>query len=66
MATASLRTGSVALMVMAAVGAQSLLRRSPTGRTKMSADTGLIALAAYTFTMAAHFSAGWLLFQAYF
>ncbi len=66
MAAASLRTGSVAMMVMAAVGAQSLLRRSPTGRKKMSADTGLIALAAYAFTMAAHFSASWLLFQAYF
>lgn len=66
MATASLRTGSVALMVMAAVGAQSLFRTPTTGRTKMTANVGLVALAAYTFTMAAHFTAGWLLFSAYF
>lgn len=64
--TASLRTGSVALMVMAGVGAHSLWRRQTSGRIPMPADAGLIALAAYVFTMAAHFSVGWLLFEAYF
>jgi Zn-dependent protease len=65
-ATASLRTGSVALMVMAGVGAQSLFRKPRHDRVSMSADTGLIALSAYSFTMAAHFTAGWMLFSAYF
>jgi len=66
MFTASLRTGSVALMVVAGLGVQSLWRSRDTGRIAMSADTGLIALAAYAFTMAAHFSAGWMFFEAYF
>jgi len=65
-ATASLRTGSVALMVMAGLGAQSLFRKPRHDRVSMSADTGLIALSAYSFTMAAHFTAGWMLFSAYF
>lgn len=66
MLTASLRTGSVALMVMAGVGAHSLMRRKLTSRTQMPANAGLIALAAYTFTLAAHFSVAQFLFEAYF
>lgn len=66
MFTASLRTGSVALMVGAAFGAQSLLHRAERGRVPLKPDHGLLALAAYAFTMAAHFSAGWWLFGAYF
>ena len=66
MFTASLRTSSVALMVMAGVGAHSFWRRSPSGRRAMSPDAGLIALAAYAFTIAAHFSIGRHLFEAYF
>jgi hypothetical protein len=66
LASASIRTGSVALMVMAGIGAQGLLRKSRTTQSGMKSDDGLIALAAYAFTMAAHFSAGWLLFEAYF
>ncbi|MEE9387431.1 MAG: hypothetical protein V3U96_02370 [Paracoccaceae bacterium] len=66
MMTASFRTGSVILMVMAAVGAHSMWRQRASGLTPMEPDVGLIALAAYTFTLAAHFSAGWMLFEAYF
>ncbi len=66
MATASLRTGSVVLMAGAVVGARSLFVRSPAGPVPMKPDHGLIALAAYVFTMAAHFAAGWMLFSAYF
>ncbi len=66
MVTASFRTGSVALMVMAGVGAHSLWRREKSNLIPMQPDVGLIALAAYAFTLAAHFSAGWLLFEAYF
>ena len=66
LATASLRTGSLLLMAMAGVGAHSLWRRERSTRTPMHPDTGLIALSAYVFTMAAHFSAAWLLFEAYF
>ncbi len=66
MFTASLRTGSVALMIAAAYGAQSLFHRAGPGRVPLKPDHGLIALAAYVFTLAAHFSAGWWLFRAYF
>ncbi len=65
MLVASLRTGSVALMVLAGIGAQSLWRPSPSGLEPMEPETGLIALSAYAFTLAAHFSAGWLLFLVY-
>jgi len=66
MFTASLRTGSVALMVMAGVGAHSLWRRKSSDRVPLGSDAGLIALAAYAFTLAAHFSIGRYLFEAYF
>ncbi len=66
MFTASLRTGSVALMVMAGVGAHSLMRQYKSGRVQMLPNAGLIALAAYTFTLAAHYSVGRFLFEAYF
>ena len=66
MFTASLRTGSIFLMLAALFGAQSLLRCAGNGRAPLKPDHGLIALAAYIFTMAAHFSAGWWLFEAYF
>lgn len=64
--SASFRTGSVTLLVMAGIGARGFWLKMPAGRTEMPADVGLVALAAYAFTMAAHFSAGWLLFQPYF
>ena len=66
LASASVRTGSVALMVMAGIGAQGLLRRARPTENTMTSDDGLIALAAYAFTMAAHFSAGWWLIRAFF
>ena len=66
MFTASLRTGSVFLMVGALFGLQSILRSQGHGRVPLKPEHGLIALAAYVFTLAAHFSAGWWLFAAYF
>ncbi len=66
MATASLRTGSVALMVGAVFGAQTLFSKVSTGLVPMKPDQGLVALSAYAFALAAHFSAGWLFFSAYF
>lgn len=65
-ASASFRTGSVTLMVMAGIGIQGLFHRRRNSENSMSADTGLTALAAYTFTFAAHFYAGWFLLSAYF
>ncbi|MFV2002660.1 MAG: hypothetical protein ACC619_06720 [Paracoccaceae bacterium] len=66
LAAASLRTGSLALMVFAGVGALSLVRKGEKLSNPLGADTGLIALAAYTFTMAAHFLGGWTLLQTLF
>ena len=65
MFTASLRTGSAALMVMAGIGAHSLWQGKSTPRIRMSPNAGLIALAAYTFTLVAHFSLGRHLFEVY-
>ncbi len=61
MGTAGVRHGSVALLLVAAVGAYSLFTKPEATRHPMKPDQGLVALAAYAFTIAAHFSAGWLL-----
>ncbi len=61
--TAGVKNGSVALLALAAFGLQSLIRKPGRPLVPMGASTGLIGLAAYTFTLAAHFTAGWLLFD---
>ncbi|MBV1867186.1 MAG: hypothetical protein KUG69_04670 [Marinosulfonomonas sp.] len=66
MAMAGLRSGSIALLILAAIGAQSLWRKNEPLAEPMSANHALIALAAYAFTFAAHFTSGWLLLQIYF
>ncbi len=60
MATAALRSGSLLLMGGALLGAASLLLRPATGRVPMRPDQGLLALGAYVFTMAAHFTLAWM------
>lgn len=64
-AAAAWRTGSWALLVLAAIGVQSLVRRSAANQPPLDPDTGVIALAAYAFTLAAHFSGGWQLISLY-
>ena len=64
MATAALRSGSLLLMGGALLGAASLLLRPGAGRVPMRPDQGLLALGAYVFTMAAHFSLAWPLIAA--
>ncbi|MGR3661424.1 MAG: hypothetical protein ACU0CA_09625 [Paracoccaceae bacterium] len=66
MFVAGLRTGSVALIVVAVAGSATLLRRKERLAEPLGPNNGLIALAAYAFTLAAHFSCGWWLLQAYF
>jgi len=66
LAMAGLRSGSIALIILAAIGAHSLLRKSEPLAQQMNANNALIALAAYTFTFAAHFTSGWLLLEIYF
>lgn len=65
-ASASIRLGSVSLMVMAGIGAHSLLRRSEDQLVPMGGDRALVGLTAYSFTLAAHFTAGWTLYDAYY
>ncbi len=64
-AAAAWRTGSLVLLAMAGIGALSLLRGSATERHPLHPDTGVVAMAAYAFTLAAHFSGGWLLMSLY-
>lgn len=65
LASAGLRTGSIALLVLAGVGAQSLLHKPGPKLAPLGSDHGLTALAAYSFTMAAHFYGGWWLLSHY-
>lgn len=65
LASAAWRTGSIALLVLALVGLQSMFRKKSGQRIAMSPDVGLTAMAAYAFTMAAHFSGGWMLLSLY-
>ena len=63
-ATAAIRTQPLTLLIMAMVGAQSIFHKAKPHPIPMGADNALIAMAAYSFTMAAHFSGGyWLLSQ---
>lgn len=66
MFVAGIRTQSLALIIVALAGYASLMGRHDTSLEPMGADNGLIALSAYTFTLAAHFSAAWILLGAYF
>lgn len=66
LASASWRTGSLTLLVIAGIGAHSLLRKSENFSKRLGPDAGLIALAAYTFTLAAHFLGGWALLNTFF
>ncbi len=64
-AGAALRTGSPGFMVLAGIGAASLLpRRSPALRP-LPEEASLAAFAGYVFLLAAHFNGGWPLFALY-
>jgi len=65
LAAAAFRTGSLALLILAGLGTYSLLRSSASKRHPLDPDTAVVALAAYAFTLAAHFSGGWLLMSLY-
>ena len=62
-ASASLKDGSVAFMVLAAIGLQSLLPRRFKVQRPLAPNDALTVLAAYSFTLAAHFCGGWWLIQ---
>lgn len=64
--SAAIRTGSIGLLIVAGIGAQSLFYRGEPRRTPLGPDNALIAMAAYTFTFAAHFCGGWWLLSQYF
>ena len=64
-AAAAWRTGSWGFLVLAAIGLQSLVRSNTSKYKPLDSDTGVIALAAYAFTLAAHFSGGWHLISHY-
>lgn len=66
LSTAGIRHGSIALVALAAFGAYSLILRISETSRPLRADHGLVALAAYAFTLASHFTAGWLLFSLMF
>lgn len=63
---AGIRTQSFALMIIGIAGLTSLLRKPDETLTPMGADNGLIALSAYTFTLAAHFCCAWPFVSIFF
>ena len=63
---AGIRTGSIILLIFAAIGAQSLFRKGVANLVPMGPHNALTAMSAYTFTMAAHFSGGYWLLSQYF
>lgn len=62
---AAWRSGTLGLLVLAMVGVQSLLRRDRKTAYPLPPDVALLALAAYAFTLAAHFCGGWALLSQY-
>lgn len=54
---AGVRTGAISLFLLAGLGLFGLIRRPATHLVPMGPNTALIALAAYSFTLAAHFMA---------
>ncbi len=65
---AALRTQSPVLLVLVGLGLSGLLPRKadrPQELAPLGPSGALTALAAYVFTLAAHFSAGWLLLEYY-
>lgn len=62
---AALRTDSVTLFILAGIGAQSLFHKGDPSREKLGESNALTAMAAYTFTMAAHFCGGYWLMSQY-
>ena len=64
-AAAAWRTGSLLLLGLAIIGTVSLMRGSRVRRHPLHPDTGVVGLAAYAFTLAAHFNGGWHLMSLY-
>jgi len=64
--SAGIRLHSLMLLFLAVVGLQSLLHKGEPPRRKMGPDHALIGLAAYTFTLAAHFLGMWWYLGSYF
>lgn len=64
-AAAAMRTDSIALLILAGIGAQSLFHKPVPEGEKMGEDTVLVAMAAYAFTLATHFSGGYWLISNY-
>jgi len=64
-AAAAIRTGSVALMILAGVGAQSMFHSPESKLEPLRSDVAMTAMSAYAFTLAAHFTGGWLLLSQY-
>lgn len=65
LAMAAMRGGSVPIWFLAVIGVQSLLRRDKGSANPLPPDNALLALAAYAFTLAAHFCGGWALLSQY-
>lgn len=58
-ASAAARGGSLAFLVLAGIGLQSLLPRRHKVQRPLSPNNALTVLSAYSFTLAAHACAGW-------
>ncbi|WP_417250597.1 hypothetical protein [Celeribacter sp.] len=58
---AALRDGSIAMFVLSAAGAQSLLHKKRSEQVVLSPNEALLVMATYGFALTAHFTGGWWL-----
>lgn len=61
--SAGFAEGSLAFFILGAFGLASLFSRPVANLKPMGPNAALVALAAYAFTLSAHFTAAWLLFD---
>lgn len=58
-ASAALRDYSIAMMILAAAGLQSLFHRKRHKQARLTPNQSVLVLASYAFTLTVHFIAGW-------
>lgn len=65
-ATAAVRDGSIAMLVLAGAGVQSILYKRRTAQARLSLNNALLVMACYAFILTVHFTGGWWLLNELF
>lgn len=65
-AAAAWRDGSIAMMILAAAGAQGLLHKKRDEMARLSPNDALLVMSCYAFVLCVHFTGGWWLLSELF